>query len=61
MVKRLSITLAVLLLPALAGAEEAAVLDSGDTARMMISTALVMLMSIPGLALFYGGLSRTKD
>jgi Amt family ammonium transporter len=50
-----------LLMPELAGAEESATLDSGDTAWMMVSTALVMLMSIPGLALFYGGLSRTKD
>ncbi len=50
-----------LLMPELAGAEEVATLDSGDTAWMMVSTALVMLMSIPGLALFYGGLSRTKD
>ncbi len=50
-----------LLMPELAGAEETATLDSGDTAWMMVSTALVMLMSIPGIALFYGGLSRTKD
>jgi Amt family ammonium transporter len=36
-------------------------LDSGDTAWMIVATALVMLMSIPGLALFYGGLAKTKD
>lgn len=42
-------------------AEAAPVLNSGDTAWMMISTALVMLMSIPGLALFYGGLAKRKD
>ena len=42
-------------------AEEAASkIDSGDTAWMLISSALVMLM-IPGLALFYGGLSRRKN
>ncbi len=45
-------------------AEEAAAppkLDTGDTAWMIVATALVMLMSIPGLALFYGGLSKRKD
>ncbi len=36
-------------------------LNSGDTAWMLISTALVVLMTIPGLALFYGGLSKKKD
>ena len=36
-------------------------IDTGDTAWMIVATALVMLMSIPGLALFYGGLSKTKD
>jgi Amt family ammonium transporter len=35
-----------------------AVLNSGDTAWMLISTALVMLMTVPGLALFYGGLVK---
>lgn len=37
------------------------VLDSGDTAWMLISTALVILMSLPGLALFYGGLIRREN
>src|SRR5881628_2290491 len=36
-------------------------IDSGDTAWMLTSTALVMLMILPGLALFYGGLVRTKN
>lgn len=36
-------------------------LDTGDTAWMIVATALVMLMTIPGLALFYGGLSKRKD
>jgi Amt family ammonium transporter len=36
-------------------------IDTGDTAWMTVATALVMLMSIPGLALFYGGLAKTKD
>lgn len=35
--------------------------DSGDTAWIIVSTALVLFMSIPGLALFYGGLVRRKN
>jgi len=35
--------------------------DKGDTAWMMIATVLVMLMIVPGIALFYGGLVRTKN
>ncbi|GBE15221.1 ammonia channel precursor [bacterium BMS3Abin14] len=42
--------------PAFAGA-----LDSGDTAWVLTSTALVLFMTIPGLSLFYGGLVRTKN
>ncbi|CAN2041854.1 ammonia/ammonium transporter [Candidatus Magnetomoraceae bacterium gMMP-15] len=37
------------------------VLDSGDTAWMIVSTALVMMMTPAGLALFYGGMSRYKN
>jgi Amt family ammonium transporter len=49
-------------LPALAQAAAAApVPNKGDTAWMMIATALVLMMSIPGLALFYGGLVRAKN
>jgi ammonium transporter, Amt family len=40
---------------------QAVTIDSGDTAWMLISTALVMLMLLPGLALFYGGLVRAKN
>jgi len=36
-------------------------LDTGDTAWMLVSTALVMLMTVPGLAIFYGGLAKKKD
>ncbi|MFL6760180.1 ammonium transporter [Sphingomonas sp.] len=36
-------------------------IDSGDTAWMLMATALVMLMILPGLALFYGGLVRAKN
>jgi len=39
----------------------ATMVDKGDTAWMLVSTALVLLMSIPALALFYGGLVRTKN
>jgi Amt family ammonium transporter len=44
-----------------AAAEEPATLDTGDTAWMLTSTMLVILMTIPGLALFYGGLARSKN
>jgi Amt family ammonium transporter len=70
----LFIGVAALLAPALVTAEEAAApaavavasasapkIDTGDTAWMIVATALVMLMSIPGLALFYGGLAKRKD
>ena len=40
---------------------DAPVPDKGDTAWMMVATVLVSLMTIPGLALFYGGLVRTKN
>jgi Amt family ammonium transporter len=67
--------LALAVLPALAFAQEAApaaaaaaaaappppVPNKGDTAWMLVSTAFVLLMSIPGLALFYGGLVRSKN
>ena len=47
------------LLPIAAFAEDK--LDSGDTAWMMMSTALVLLMTPAGLALFYGGMTRSKN
>jgi len=40
---------------------EEATLDTGDTAWMLTSTALVLMMTIPGLALFYGGMVRKKN
>ena len=46
--------------PALAQ-DAAPALDSGDTAWMLTSTALVLLMTIPGIALFYGGMVRKKN
>ncbi len=48
-------------LPSLAMAQEATAPDSGDTAWMLTSTALVLFMTIPGLALFYGGLVRVQN
>lgn len=42
-------------------AEAAApVMDKGDVSWMMVSTVLVLFMTLPGLALFYGGLVRSK-
>ena len=36
-------------------------INSGDTAWMIVATALVLFMTIPGLSLFYGGLVRAKN
>lgn len=44
-----------------AAAQMATMVNKGDTAWMLISAALVLMMSIPGLALFYGGLVRAKN
>lgn len=51
----------VALLPSLAMAAAPAVADKADNAFMMICTALVLFMTIPGIALFYGGLIRGKN
>ena len=59
---RASTLLALLLAPAAAfAADDAPAIDTGDTAWILASTALVLFMTIPGLALFYGGLVRTKN
>lgn len=50
--------IAGMFLPSLAMADE---LNSGDTAWMLTSTALVLFMTIPGLALFYAGMVRSKN
>ena len=55
----LLLTLAILAMPTLALAQDTH--DSGDTAWLLTATALVLFMTIPGLALFYGGLVRTKN
>jgi Amt family ammonium transporter len=52
------VALAAGLCPGFAMAQE---IDSGSTAWMLTSTALVLLMTLPGLALFYGGLVRTRN
>jgi Amt family ammonium transporter len=54
----LALALPGLTIPA---AAQEATLDTGDTAWMLTSTAIVLLMTIPGLALFYGGLVRKKN
>ncbi|MFH2092835.1 MAG: ammonium transporter [Pseudomonadota bacterium] len=57
--KKLSLALPLLLIPGTVLAAEP-IIDSGNTSWMLISTALVLLM-MPGLAMFYGGLVRTKN
>jgi len=69
---RVSAAAAAFLAPAIAFAQETApaaaevvaaapVPDKGDTTWMLVSSALVLLMTVPGLALFYGGLVRSKN
>jgi len=47
--------------PTVEAAPTAPKIDTGDTAWMIVATAFVMLMTLPGLALFYGGLAKRKD
>ena len=69
MIRKLTMTLLLALgsgLAATAGAADAAdytapVYDMGNVAWMMTATALVLFMSLPGLALFYGGMVRKKN
>jgi len=56
-----SLILFFLLLPCTSVFAEDGVLNSGDTAWIIVSTALVMMMTPAGLALFYGGMSRFKN
>ena len=49
------------LAPAIALAQDAPTPDKGDVSWMMVATLLVVLMTLPGLALFYGGLVRAKN
>jgi ammonium transporter, Amt family len=48
-------------LPAMAQTTPAPTLNSGDTAWMLISSVIVLMMTLPGLALYYGGLLRRKN
>ncbi len=58
-----TLTLILLFLGGVAAAEaaEPPAIDSGDNAWLLVSSALVLMMTGPGLALFYGGLVRTKN
>jgi Amt family ammonium transporter len=60
---RATLAAVALLVPALAAADSlpAPVPNKGDVAWMLVSTALVIMMSVPALALFYGGLVRAKN
>lgn len=60
-IKSISLLLMVLFSGGSAFAEEASTLNTGDTAWILTSTALVLFMTLPGLAMFYGGLVRTKN
>ena len=50
-----------ILIPGLLSAQDVATIDTGDTAWMIVACALVLFMTLPGLALFYGGLVRAKN
>jgi len=58
---RIALLVGLLGLAASAQAQSAPAVDSGDTAWMLTSSMLVLLMTIPGLALFYGGMVRAKN
>ena len=67
MIKKLLYFTGIFLLSTFTGSLETlaehheSVLDTGDTAWIMTSTALVLFMTLPGLALFYGGLVSSKN
>ncbi|MFZ9276152.1 MAG: ammonium transporter [Candidatus Fonsibacter ubiquis] len=61
LISKISLFLVILLQSSLAFAQTKPVLNSGDASWMLTSTALVLLMTIPGLALFYGGLVGKKN
>ena len=58
--KKMILTAIISLMP-FSSALAADVLNSGDTAWIIVATALVMVMTPAGLALFYGGMSRYKN
>jgi Amt family ammonium transporter len=57
----IALALAILIKPGLAQAQQGSNISSGDTAWVLVSSALVLMMIVPGLALFYGGLVRRKN
>ena len=59
-VRRLAPPLLLLLIPSVAAQDAASTISAGDTAWLLTASALVMLM-VPGLALFYGGMVRHKN
>jgi Amt family ammonium transporter len=63
MLRKLGLAAAAALVPTTAFAQDVAgpASDSGDTAWILVSAALVLLMTLPGLGLFYGGLVRAKN
>ncbi len=64
MIRNFKLFVFVLFIAAIASpafAAEAQELNTGDTAWILTSTALVLFMTLPGLALFYGGLVRAKN
>ncbi|NKN32898.1 ammonium transporter [Marichromatium bheemlicum] len=61
MTLRAPLLVALLLSPLLAWGQDDAVLSAGDTAWMLTATALVLFMTLPGVALFYAGLVRAKN
>ena len=63
MLRKCAFAAALAVLPSTALAQDslAAAADSGDTAWILASSALVLLMTLPGLGLFYGGLVRAKN
>lgn len=64
LLRKLAAIAALVALPTAAAAQDPALMstsDSGDTAWILTSSALVLMMTLPGLALFYGGLVRSKN
>lgn len=61
LLKLLFVPLALMVSELAFAQEEQPVLNSGDTAWMLMSTALVLFMTIPGLSLFYAGMVRSKN
>src|SRR3954447_18928841 len=59
--RRLAPFAVAFLLPTAASAADKPAIDTGDTAWLLIATALVLMMNIPGLSLFYAGMVRKKN